>query len=474
MTSPAKSSLRFDDASFIDPMARVFHHQGSVFRAIYPEHIDFFRKLMAMDRTKDFMAQSKLVPTFETDDIEVEGFGMVLEHHKVAAPNYCFEWPFSMLKDAALLTLELAQAYAGHGVLLQDADAYNIFYEDGRPMFIDFTSLVPETGDYLWAAYQQFCSFFLYPLYLHAAGKSHLALKLLRSSTRGLQASEIGQVLSLGQKMRLPGYRSRVAIPETFAGRSSKVQNRTKMAAVSAKLMDKIDAPATRARMLAKLARDVGKLSSPAEKGHWIDYYQQTDQGVLADKTKAVAKVLGERKPALVVDAGANLGEFSVLAAEAGARVISFDIDHDCINRLYLKAKTDGLAITPLVADLLDPSPALGWRNREYPALPQRVTGDMVMALALIHHLVFSGGQDFDRSVACLADYTQRDLLIEYVDPEDAMAQLLPRRPGVDYSFYTLEGLQESLSKFFSQVEVVEQFSPTRILLLASDPIPHN
>lgn len=470
MSIPANSGIRFNDASFIDPMARVFHSQGSIFRAVYSGHAEFYRNLLSSRTTADFMAAGKLVATEEAPEMDLEGFGLVLRHHRVPYPTYCFEWPFSMLKDAALLTLELAAAYSGQGVLLQDADAYNIFFEDGRPVFIDFTSLVPETGDYLWAAYQQFCSFFLYPLYLHAAGKSALALKLLRSSARGLNAAETGQALSTGQKMKLPGYMGRVALPETMAGRSKKVQDRSKMAAVSAKLMEKVDAAATRARLLKKLAADVGKLASPAEKGHWIDYYQQTNQEVLADKTQAVSLVLAERSPRVVVDAGANLGAFSVLAAEAGASVVSFDVDHDCINRLYLKAKQDGLAITPLVADLLDPSPALGWRNREYPALPQRVTGDMVLALALIHHLVFSGGQDFGRSVACLADYTSGDLLIEYVDPADPMAQLLPRRPGVDYSFYTLEGLQKALAERFEQVSQVQKFSDTRVLLLASQP----
>lgn len=467
MTPPPSDPIRFDDASFIDPMGRVFRQEGRIYRAIFPQWTDFYRDLLADETVARLMAEGRLVQTDIAPDIQADGFGLVLAHHTVARPNFGYEWPMGMLRDAARLTLDLALALLDKGVLLQDAAGPNVFFEGGKPVFIDFTSLAPAAKGYLWPAYQQFCAFFLYPLYLHAAGRSATALKLLRSSPEGLSAAEAASSLGLRHKLGLKGYLGRVALPEFMTGRSAKMGSRSKMAAASDRLTQKVDLTAARKRFLTGLDKTVAGLKAPAGTGTWTDYYNQTDHQVLQDKLAAVESVLERIKPGSVLDVGCNTGAFSELAARLGAEVTAVDSDHDSVERLYGHIKDKGLAITPLVADVLNPSPDLGWRNREYPALAGRLKSEAVLALALIHHLVFSGGQDFDRSLACLKDFTSRRLIIEYVDRTDPMVEPLPRRPGVDYDWYTEDNFKAALGRTFGSVEEVARLSQTRILFAA-------
>lgn len=466
----AKNDVSFDPNSFIDPMARVFQRDGNIYRAFFPQHSDFYRQLIASPALTELMAQGKIVRTEIEPAIQVDGFDLVVRHQRVDTRSYCFEWPFSMLKDAALLTLDIGRRMLAEKILLQDASAYNVYFEGARPIFIDFSSLVPDSNDHLWAAYQQFCHFFLFPLYVHASGKSTVALKLLKDSPDGLTAGETASVLGTLSKLGLKGYFSRLALPEFFAKRFDSHGGRLKMGKASSKLMQQVDTQKTRVNFMASLAKTVEALGPPSGSGRWLDYYDQTDAEVLAAKQEAVSRILSELQPRTLLDVGCNLGTFSLLAARQGVKVTSFDIDPECVDHLYGQAQKEGLPILALTANLLNPSPSLGWRNREYAALSQRVRGELVLALALVHHLVFSGGWDFGRALDALGEFPQDALLIEYVDLDDPMARLLPRRPGVDYGWYTLENFRQALDERYGQVSQLGRLSDTRVLFLASEP----
>lgn len=466
MTNPT-DGLTQDPNSFIDPMARVFTAPGLVYRAFFPQVSGFYRELLASPLMAGLWQQGKVVKSTEDADVALEGFDLVVRHQMISPRSYCYEWPFSMLHRAALLTLEIARKALADGVMLQDATPYNVFYQGTRPVFIDLSSLVPDAGGYLWAPYHQFCQSFLFPLYLHAAGQAGICLKLLAGSPDGVCAADLSTVLGAKNKLGHKGYLSRVALPEMAMKLMGGGRRREKMAGASGKLMKNIDTKKTRGRFLASLQKTVEAIKGPQGAGNWVDYYQETDAGVHQNKQAAVDRVLGELKPAVVVDAGSNTGAYALLAARFGAKVIALDSDPDCVERLYQQADQKGLDVLPLVNNLLHPSPALGWRNREQPALPQRVSGVMCFALALIHHLVLSGGQDFGRSLAALDDLHDGALLIEYVDMDDAMAHLLPRRPGVDYGWYSLEGFEAALNGRYRKVTMVERLSDTRVLFLA-------
>lgn len=464
MTTP--DGLRPDPNSYIDPMARVFNGPDGVYRAFFPHASGFYRGLLDSPLMTGLLGEGKMVASRPAPDARLDGFDLVVRHQRVSPRSYCFEWPFAMLHRAALLTLEIARRALAEGVLLQDATPFNVLFSGTAPVFVDLSSLVPDSGGYLWAPYNQFCQSFLFPLYLHAAGHSSLALKLLKDSPDGIEAGELAAVLGPGAKLRLKGYASRVALPELALKLLPGARHRGKLSAASDRLMENVDTRKTRGRFLASLQRTVEALRPKTGSKTWVDYYEQTDAEVHAAKQQAVERALSELGPETVVDAGSNTGAYSLLAARLGARVTALDSDPDCVESLYHQAEAEGLDVLPLVANLLGPTPPLGWRNREQPALTARVRSDAALALALIHHLVLSGGQDFERSLAALDDLHAGAMVIEYVDIKDPMTEKLPRRPGVDYGWYTREGFERALGSRYGEVTPLQRLSDTRSLYL--------
>lgn len=137
------------------------------------------------------------------------------------------------------------------------------------------------------------------------------------------------------------------------------------------------------------------------------------------------------------IDLGANDGYFSNILAEKKARVIAVDDQWTCISTLY-RATTGGRSssaasghIYPLCVDIADPTPASGFAHTERSSFTERVPCDLVVALAVIHHLVLTKNIPF----GLLADYlvliTRKWLIIEFVPLSDEKAAALIRdKPG--------------------------------------------
>lgn len=474
MTRITKEDLRLDETSHIDPTGRVFYHRGEIYRAFFPHASDFYVRLLSMPSIKGLVGEGKLVPSVIEPEVEVEGFGLVVRHGRLRFPSYCYEWPASMLRDAALLTLEISVKMCEEDIVLQDGTPYNVFFDSSNPVFIDLGSFVSAGREYVWAPYEQFLNFFLHPLYAYSSGAADITRRLLRDPVEGVTGPSVARLLGARQKLSAPGYLKRVSVPRLFSPLIERAGARQKMASMSRSLGGRTDMKKIRRRFLSALMKDVGRIKMPGAQSRWTDYYGQTAHEALDEKKKAVAGVLEELRPKTVLDAGCNTGEFSVLAAERGAEVVAFDSDHGSVERLYGLSREKGLRILPLVMNILDPSPGTGWRAIERPPAHTRLGCDMVLALALMHHLVFTGGQDFQRIVKSLKDFQRDWLLVEYVDKEDPMARLLPRRPSVDYGWYSLDGFLRTLEGHFRDVRVIKRLGGTRTVVLAGDVSPEN
>jgi hypothetical protein len=232
--------------------------------------------------------------------------------------------------------------------------------------------------------------------------------------------------------------------------------------------------PSQKARrgFFTSLRKIVSSIRLPSENSRWAAYYADIESFMRpADfdrKQAAVARVLEECRPASVVDIGCNRGGFSILAANAGARVTAFDSDEPSIALLYRLARDRKLDILPLVMDVLSPSPACGWRAMQYPAAPQRFRSEMALALALVHHLAITQRQTFERIVPTLADYADRWLLTEFVPLDDPRSREISVTQQRDMSWYTLEGFVEALGTTFSRVETIPSHPEGRTLLLCT------
>ena len=155
-------------------------------------------------------------------------------------------------------------------------------------------------------------------------------------------------------------------------------------------------------------------------RGVWSEYARDCHyaDAATAAKKQLVGDFLRETAPRRVVDLGCNTGEYSRLAASLGADVVAVDADHDAIELLYRQLRNEPARISPMVVDLSNPSPALGYMNRERPAFFERIHGDCVLGLALLHHLLVAGNLSLAAVCQMLAALTDRDLVLEYVPPD--------------------------------------------------------
>ncbi len=453
--------------SYVDPAGAVYESEGRLLRGIEAPFADFYASLLREAPVKDLIGR-QIVETW-TAPGALPGYPFVLEHRRLAPVSFCYEWPPHMLKAAALLTLDVCLELTEHELVLKDAYPWNVVFEGPRPIFVDFTSIVPEDPRLLWVAYDQFCRFFLYPLALASWRPARVSRMLLLDHINGVSDGELVQLLPAGAWLGMPWLISRVHLPRLVSAMVRRFGGETRLTNMSARLSP---SRAARRGFFAALRRTVSSILLPTERSRWAAYYADIESFMRpADfdpKQAAVARVLEQCRPATVVDIGCNRGGFSILAATAGAHVTAFDSDEASITLLHRLAQDRQLAILPLVMDVLSPSPACGWRAMQYPPAPQRFRSDLALALALVHHLAITQRQTFERIVPTLADYADRWLLTEFVPLDDPRAREISVTQQRDMSWYSLDIFVEALRVVFSRVEMFPSHPEGRTLLLCT------
>jgi len=409
--------------SFRDPAGFVFSWQQRIFRALTPAAAAELRPCAA----DGFLAQltqagllvgSQFVsePGLLAELCAVQpGHADFVEHSRIAPISFPYEWSVSMLADAGIHTLRLQQALLERGLALKDATAYNIQFVNGRPVFIDLTSIERPPRLDLWYALGQFSRMFTYPLLLQRLRGWDLRAYFL-ANLDGMSEDRVYGMFGWLARCR-PALLLDVTLPHLLSRRAQASPGDGK--AVLHKADTKPQA------QLVNLQRLEGKLRRLAAgyrpRGVWADYTGTCtyDDQARTHKMALVRQWLEETKPARVLDLGCNTGDYSFLAAAAGCAVTACDGDADAIELLYRRLRAQPAAITPLVVDLSNPSPAIGFRNQERPRFLDRVQPDCVFVLALLHHLLISG----NLSVAAVRDWlhelTNRDLILEFVPPDD-------------------------------------------------------
>ncbi len=379
--------------------------------------------------------------------------------------SFPYEWSFSQLKAAALLTLDLQQAALRHGMTMKDASAYNIQFEGTAPICIDCLSLETLEDGAPWVAYAQFCRHFLAPLAL--AAKVHLdAPLMLRDYIDGIPLDLASAMLPLrthvspGLQFHLHAHarmQHRHADSRASAGKAQEVR---------------VSRP-TLTRLVESLRALVDGLQPPSTPTTWSGYYADTNYTAAAfeHKRALVAAMLERLAPTTVVDIGANTGAFSRLGARSAATVVAADMDPLAVDRHYRQLIADKVSgILPLVLDLANPSPSIGWQNEERPSFLERCDVDTVLALALIHHLSIGNNVPFEMSARLFAAMG-RTLVLEFVPKEDSQVQrmLATRRDIFDH--YTLEALLAAYAGHFTLVDRqrIEGSDRTLLLLVRKD-----
>ncbi|MGE5112893.1 MAG: class I SAM-dependent methyltransferase [Acidobacteriaceae bacterium] len=438
--SPIYSSLH-------DPGGRVLRFDNRIIRLVNREgerNLDSVRNSGALRRLqseKRFISFAPLALNdiaelpVSHDDLISEGVISLLEHEAIPFPSYPYEWPPAMLFEAAKLTLDIAGALIEEDLGLKDGTPYNILFRGTRPVFIDLLSVeAREAGDPLWLAYAQFVRMFLLPLF--ASRKLRYDLRAVFSTRPdGLEPEEIYRWCKLRNLLGLSGL-SLVALPNWLnpsAGKKPALYKPRRMPPQQAKYVFQ--------HMLRGLRRHLNRVKPAERKSAWSDYATErvsyAEEQIIV-KQDFVAAALREVKPARVLDIGCNTGEFSLLAAGEGAEVVAVDKDEVSVGLLFQAASKDNLNVLPLVVDFANPSPPTGWMNRQYISFTNRAEQyfDLVLCLAVIHHLLVSNRIPLPEIVDALALATKDFVIAEYVDRQDPQFQLIARGRDALFTYY--------------------------------------
>ena len=378
----------------------------------------------------------------------------VLEPQRIPFISYPYEWCFGELKDAALLTLAVQSRALERGFVLRDASAYNVQFVDGRPVFMDTLSFERYREGEPWIAYKQFCQHFLVPLMLMARRDIRFGL-LLREYLDGIP-------LDLGSELlpRKSWADIRTLLHVHMHARAQRKYAETKVSsAVGARRMSK--------HALVALSENLGeaieRLTWQADGTQWANYVEDTNysDAAVASKQETIRRYLREFAPSVVWDIGANTGVYSRVAREIAPLVISFDIDPAAVERNYRTVKLQNeTGILPLLIDLTNPSPALGWAHAERMSLAERGPADVVMALALVHHLAIANNVPLGHVAAFMARLGH-NLVIEFVDKDDSQVVRLLRNRADIFDDYTKDGFESAFSAYFD-IRECEQVGDSR------------
>ena len=382
----------------------------------------------------------------------------LLRHERVPFVSYPYEWPFEMLREAALLELGLLDEALGEGFVLKDGTPYNVQWRGTEPVFVDVGSFERLREGEPWAGYRQFCALFLYPLLLQAY-RGIAPQPWLRGSLDGIEPEQ-ARALLRGRDVLRRGVLAHVVLHARLdakhADRERDVRSELKQAGFRKELIQ------ANVRRLRKL---VEPLRPKRGRSAWADYREiapYSDQD--AERKERFVREAGPAR--LAWDLGANDGRFArALDAEA---VVAVDGDERVVGELYSRLRGEGSrTILPLVVDLADPSPGLGWLGLERRRLEERGRPDLVLCLALVHHLAIGRNVPFEELVGWLNGLGAR-LVVEFADRDDPMVErLLAAKRAETHQGYGREGFEAALRERFAIERREELGSGTRTLYLA-------
>jgi hypothetical protein len=434
-------------ASFRDPSGFVFKHGGAIYRQINRSYADDYEHLMSSGLYAELVESRSLVAHEEVASPLADA-GKDGAHYKTLLPDqipfisYPFEWCFSQLKDAALTTLRIAQNALRHDMILKDASAYNIQFIEGRPIFIDTLSFERYEEGSPWVAYRQFCQHFLAPLAL-AAHRDVRLLQLFRIHMDGVPL-DLARSLLPARAWLNPHLLLHIRVHANYQRRyegdtdsASKVRSMSKQALQN---------------LLTALASATKKLHWDAEGTEWADYYDgdSYDEHASNHKREIVGEFIDAIGPSELWDLGANTGEYSRIAAQRGIDCIAFDVDPACVDRGYAAVKKQGEPrLLPLLLDLTNPSPSIGWALSERDSITERCSADAVMALALIHHIAISNNVPLGRIAEFFARLAEH-LIIEFVPKTDAKVEVLLSTREDVFPDYTEGGFEAAFREEFT------------------------
>jgi hypothetical protein len=442
-------------SSFRDPSGYIAEIDGEIYRFIHPDAQENFAKYIDSGLHTELIGAGLIV------DHQDLGLNFALAPHgwQTIKPNridrisYASEWCFSQLRDAGLLTLEIQIRALKKGFSLKDASSYNVQFDGAKPIFIDTLSLEPSKGDESWLAYRQFCEHFLAPLALMSYCKPDI-YKLWNAQIDGATISLASSLLPVKSWMNF-GVTAHIHL---HALSGSKVSDGANKNNAKPRILQDFQL-----NLANSLKKTLLSISETKNHSNWSNYRQDnTYQGSDAhSKLKFIQEVAVEISAKTILDLGSNDGHYSKELSKIGLTCTAAENDLECCEFLYKNTKKDQSLerLLGLHIDLCNPTPNYGWALSERASFTSRYKCDLVLALALIHHLSIGQNVPYDRVASYLAELSE-NLIVEYIPPADVMSQkLLSSRIELQSNAESLFGLKSFEDHFTSYFDIVKKSS---------------
>lgn len=460
--------INFHPTSFCDRNGRVFWWKGELYRGITSKRVAFYQNFFASGMAQKLIAQKLLVAT-ELTELTSANYPLILKHQRIAFVSYANEWCPAMLKDCALCITKLMLELAKENLTLADVCTFDIMFDGCHPVYVDYGSLdnADQEREHIWERYNHdFRTYFIEPLRLMSKGYGNLA----RWISADYDLDIIEEYIAL--------------MHSNHSNRSFKQQVKSKIINVGKKITPLI--PAVIYPQLSSLVSALRKL--PGNKSSGTDLVQQLWQELdsiplgdratkpaeanystlypSADWTQkqiAVHKILSDLRPATVLDIGSSRGWYSQLAATLGSKVVALDIDEGNVTQCYRDASRQNLSVLPLVMNIRDPSPGHGVCNKVVTPAFERLNCELVLALGIVHILVFEQYINLEQISETFAAFSQRWLLVEFYSSE---TQEVKPFWSDWHSWYTLDNFRQILTRHFDKVTVISPSSQPKVLIL--------
>lgn len=502
---PAEGKINMKPILGFDSVGEVFTHDGSVYRGIFAGHGSQVQALYNLIRDNNLFKAGVVTTTLvDQAPFNQMGYDLVMQHERVPFISYAHEWTPSMLKDATLFQIDLSLQLLDADLLLKDCGvSTNVLFDGTKPVFVDVLSIIPKgrltdeqwlspdpTTSQHYAGFSQISQYFfevfkrmffpgmLFPLYLFNQNKAQATIKRLFETALNTTGDSITELETFFATSR----------PLYFSYKKYRILQETALRKDDLR------------QFLLIQQHEIEELNTSMSQSGYADYYESKGEDfdffpcdAWKPKHWGVYHALQSLKPSTVLDIGANTGWFSILAAKLGAKVVSIDNDIACMDILYRRAKQENLSILPLIVDFLDPAPDVAampelsdephflnsrFKN-DVPLLlsaDKRITCDMVIALAIVHHLCLGGGRHLHDVTSQLALFANKHLVLEFVTKDDPLIVGEPDFFKAQYAnpagfdWYSLEACLDLLSKYFKSIQQIPLTS-TRILLVCTNKI---
>lgn len=442
-------------SSFRDKRNFVVEKDNRILRVLDDESFLDLSAFIKTDLYRELKNENKIVDTNFVDNKQILDeiqHKNIVEHNKINFLSFVPEWTFNMLKDAALLTLEIQSRLLKENFSLKDASPFNIQFINSHPVFIDMGSIEKYNDEAIWYGYKQFCEMFLYPLILCASLNLNVQ-DFYPTSTRGITAKNTWKMLKFKQKRKLRNiiHVKGQSTSSTKTNKAFEIEEELKKAGFSKKL---------RIKQIEALKKMTINLNKSNQKSKWSDYskreHYKTEE--IRVKEKVISDVVGNKEYSRVIDWGSNDGLFSkkVISESPETICLALDSDPEVVDKLYVELRETNLGIQPLIIDICNPTPAFGWGNTERESFIHRIKPDLNIAYALIHHLFITENIPWRNIVELFAK--SGNLIIEFPHIDDSKVQQLisqKKEPELYKVEYDKNKFENELLKYYKIIKII-------------------